>query len=75
MADNIEAIYVKNISEFLERNKVPIVPAIKANGFVFVSGAPPIDPGNLNKNSSPVLEYSSAISAVFDESIPAPQTN
>ncbi|QEW24119.1 Enamine/imine deaminase (plasmid) [Marinibacterium anthonyi] len=40
----VETIYVPNISEFLERNKVPISPAIRAGGFVFVSGAPPIDP-------------------------------
>ena len=64
MADNIEAIYVKNISEFLERNKVPIVPAIKANGFVFVSGAPPIDPdtgvlarGDVTQQTEVIMRY------------------
>lgn len=40
----MEAVYVKNISEFLQQHAVPISPVIKANGFVFVSGAPPIDP-------------------------------
>lgn len=44
MSNDMEPIYVPNISEFLERNKVPIVPAIRANGFLFLSGAPPIDP-------------------------------
>jgi 2-iminobutanoate/2-iminopropanoate deaminase len=64
MADGIEAIYVKNISEFLERNKVPIVPAIKANGFVFVSGAPPIDPdtgvlarGDVMQQTEVIMRY------------------
>jgi 2-iminobutanoate/2-iminopropanoate deaminase len=39
-----EVVRVPGVSEFLEQNKVPISPAIKANGFVFVSGAPPADP-------------------------------
>lgn len=44
MTTGLESIYVPNISEFLERNNVPIAPAIRANGFLFLSGAPPIDP-------------------------------
>jgi reactive intermediate/imine deaminase len=44
MTAGFETIYVPNISEFLERNNVPIAPAIRANGFLFLSGAPPIDP-------------------------------
>ncbi|WP_118136895.1 RidA family protein [Oceanicella sp. SM1341] len=44
MTTGLESIYVPNVSEFLERNNVPIAPAIRANGFLFLSGAPPIDP-------------------------------
>ena len=39
-----EAIHVAGISEALKAAGVPLSPAIKANGFVFVSGTPPIDP-------------------------------
>ena len=31
------------MSEALAKGKVPLSPAVKANGFVFVSGLPPID--------------------------------
>lgn len=36
-------VRVPGISEALEKNKVPLSPAVKANGFVFVSGCPPLD--------------------------------
>ena len=39
-----EAVYVPVISEALKKAKVPLSPAVKANGFVFVSGTPPLDP-------------------------------
>jgi reactive intermediate/imine deaminase len=39
-----EAIHVPVISDALKKAKVPLSPAIKANGFVFVSGTPPLDP-------------------------------
>ena len=39
-----EAIEVPRISEALKESKVPLSPAVKANGFVFVSGLPPLDP-------------------------------
>lgn len=39
-----ECVFVPGISEALQKNKVPLSPAVKANGFVFVSGLPPIDP-------------------------------
>ena len=38
-----EVIGVAGISEALEQANVPLSPAVKANGFVFVSGCPPID--------------------------------
>ncbi len=38
-----DAIAVPGLSEALEAAKVPLSPAIRANGFVFVSGTPPID--------------------------------
>ena len=38
-----EIVRLSPISEALERNKVPLSPAVKANGFVFVSGLPPFD--------------------------------
>lgn len=44
MSNVPEVVHVPGISDFLTRHRVPISPAIKANGFVFISGAPPIDP-------------------------------
>jgi len=38
-----EIIRVPGISEALEKARVPLSAAVKANGFVFVSGTPPID--------------------------------
>jgi 2-iminobutanoate/2-iminopropanoate deaminase len=38
-----EIIKVSPISEMLAKRNVPLSPAVKANGFVFVSGLPPID--------------------------------
>ena len=38
-----EIVYVSGISDGLIAAKVPISPAVKANGFVFVSGMPPMD--------------------------------
>jgi len=39
----LEAIQVGAISEAMERNNVPASVAVKANGFVFVAGLPPVD--------------------------------
>src|SRR5688572_20081157 len=39
-----EIVRVQVISDSLERFNMPISPTVNANGFVFVSGAPPIDP-------------------------------
>ena len=39
-----EIFRVRGISEALERAKVPLSPVVKAGGFVFVSGMPPLDP-------------------------------
>jgi 2-iminobutanoate/2-iminopropanoate deaminase len=36
-------IEVPEISKMIKRARVPLSPAIRANGFVFVSGTPPID--------------------------------
>ena len=38
-----EVIKVSPMSEALAKSKVPLSAAIKANGFVFVSGLPPMD--------------------------------
>jgi len=38
-----EIVDVPGLSEGLRANKVPLSPAVKANGFVFVSGQPPFD--------------------------------
>ena len=38
-----EIVKVSPISDMLAKNKVPLSPAVKANGFVFVSGLPPVD--------------------------------
>lgn len=40
----IERIHVPGLSEAIAGNGVPLTVATKANGFVFVSGLPPIDP-------------------------------
>ena len=37
-------VFVPGMSEALKEANVPLSPAVKANGFVFVSGLPPIDP-------------------------------
>ena len=38
-----EIVHVPGISDGLIAARVPISPAVKANGFVFVSGMPPMD--------------------------------
>jgi enamine deaminase RidA (YjgF/YER057c/UK114 family) len=38
-----EIIKVSPISELLAKGKVPLSPAVKANGFDFVSDLPPVD--------------------------------
>ena len=38
-----ETVRVSPISEAIEKANVPLSVAVKANGFVFVSGMPPID--------------------------------
>lgn len=38
-----EIIDVPGLSEGLKKNKVPLSPVVRANGFVFVSGQPPFD--------------------------------
>ena len=38
-----EIVRVPVLSEALEKNKVPLSLAVKANGFVFCSGLPPMD--------------------------------
>ena len=37
-------IDASGIADTIRRARVPLSPAIRANGFVFVSGMPPIDP-------------------------------
>ena len=39
-----EVINLPVVSDLLAKAKVPLSPAVKANGFVFVSGTPPWDP-------------------------------
>jgi 2-iminobutanoate/2-iminopropanoate deaminase len=67
MTTELETIYVPNISEFLERNKVPIAPVIRAGGFLFLSGAPPIDPdtgelvrGDVSVQTEVIMRYIAA---------------
>lgn len=38
-----ECVDVKPFSELLEKARVPLSAAVKANGFVFISGLPPMD--------------------------------
>jgi 2-iminobutanoate/2-iminopropanoate deaminase len=72
---DLEVIRVPNISDFLETNKVPISPAIRANGFLFISGAPPIDPdtgelvrGDIATQTDVVLRHIGAILKAADSS-------
>lgn len=39
-----EILYVPGISDGLVAHKVPLSAAVRANGFIFVSGMPPMDP-------------------------------
>jgi len=59
-----EIVHVPGISDALVKYNVPISAAVKANGFVFISGAPPIDPetgklvtGNIEEQTEAVLRY------------------
>lgn len=38
-----EIVKLSPVSEMLAKGKIPLSPAVKANGFVFVSGLPPLD--------------------------------
>ncbi len=38
-----EVVRVPVLTEILEKASVPLSPAVKANGFVYVSGTPPFD--------------------------------
>ncbi len=38
-----EVVRVPGLTEMLEKANVPLSPAVKANGFVYVSGTPPFD--------------------------------
>ena len=59
-----QIVHVPGISDALAKHNVPISAAVKANGFVFVSGAPPIDPatgklvsGNIEEQTEAVMRY------------------
>ena len=41
---NKETFRVGKLSDALDKAKVPLSAVVKANGFVFVSGQPPLDP-------------------------------
>lgn len=55
--------HIPGISDGLKAAKVPISPVVKANGFLFVSGMPPMDPrtgkilsGDIQKQTRQSLE-------------------
>jgi reactive intermediate/imine deaminase len=39
-----EVIHVPVLSDVLEQTGIPLSPAIRAGGFIFISGTPPVDP-------------------------------
>jgi reactive intermediate/imine deaminase len=58
-----EPVQVPVVSEMLAKAGIPLSPAIKAGGFIFVSGAPPIDlktgaivPGDIARQTEASLE-------------------
>src|SRR5258708_22176101 len=59
-----EIVHVPGISDALVKYNVPISAAVKANGFVFISGAPPIDidtgklvTGNIEEQTEAVMRF------------------
>ena len=59
-----QIVHVPGISDALAKHNVPISAAVKANGFVYVSGAPPIDietgelvKGNIEEQTEAVMRY------------------
>lgn len=75
MSSDLEIVRVPNISDFLEKAKVPISPAIRAGGFLFLSGAPPIDPdtgelvkGDITTQTHVVLRHIGAVLAASGSS-------
>jgi len=63
-----EIVRVPVISDAVEKLKVPLSSAVKANGFVFVSGAPPMDlktgafvKGDIETQTKASLEHLKAI--------------
>jgi 2-iminobutanoate/2-iminopropanoate deaminase len=66
-----EVVRLPGMSEALEAARVPLSAAIKANGFVFVSGLPPLDrstgeivSGSMGEQTELVLEN---VKAVLEE--------
>lgn len=63
-----EVVTLPGLDRALRKAKVPLSPAIKANGFVFVSGTPPLDPktgkmvrGDIEQQTKRVMENLKAI--------------
>jgi 2-iminobutanoate/2-iminopropanoate deaminase len=64
-----EIVHVPGISDVLVKHNVPIPAAVKANGFVFVAGAPPVDPDTGKLVNGDIEQRTEAVMRYLDEAV------